>query len=85
MAVADGCDGDPVLGDGVTKYSLVPVLPDGPHPEDSEAIADARRWLADSVRDVPAELGVAVSLDAYGDVTISLHTSTAPTAWTSLG
>jgi hypothetical protein len=59
--------------DGVTKYSLVAVLPDGPHPEDSEAIADARRWLADSVRDVPAELGVAVLLDAYGDDAISLH------------
>jgi hypothetical protein len=59
--------------DGVTKYTLVAVLPDGPHAPDSHEVADARTWLADSVRDVPGELGVAVSLDAYGDDTISLQ------------
>lgn len=59
--------------DGVTKYTLVAVLPDGPHAANSEAVTDARTWLADSVRDVPAALGVAVSLHAYGDDTISLQ------------
>lgn len=59
--------------DGVTKYTLVAVLPDGPHTANADEVADARKWLADSVRDVPAELGVAVSLDAYGDDAISLQ------------
>lgn len=58
---------------GVTKYTLVAVLPNGQHEANTDAVTDARTWLADSVRDVPAELGVAVSLDAYGDDTISLQ------------
>jgi hypothetical protein len=58
--------------DGVTKFTLVAVLPGGPHAANSNEVVDARAWLAESVRDVPAELGVAVSLDAYGDDTISL-------------
>jgi hypothetical protein len=59
--------------DGVTKYALVAVLPGGPYSANSDEVVDARTWLADSVRDVPADLGVAVSLDAYGDDAISLQ------------
>lgn len=58
--------------DGVTKYTLVAVLPDGAAATSGDVL-DARTWLADSVRDVPAELGVAVSLDAYGDDAITLQ------------
>jgi hypothetical protein len=59
--------------DGVTEYTLVLVLPGRPYSAASDDIVDARTWLADSVRDVPADLGVAVSLDAYGDDAITLH------------
>jgi hypothetical protein len=59
--------------DGVTKYALVAVLPGGPYSANSDEVVDARTWLADSVRDVPADLGVAVSLDAHGDDAISLQ------------
>lgn len=59
--------------DGVTKYTLVAVLPGGPYDATSDDVVDARTWLADSVRDVPADLGVAVSLEAYGDDEISLQ------------
>jgi len=57
----------------VTKYTLVAVLSGGPYDATSDDIVDARTWLADSVRDVPADLGVAVSLEAYGDDAITLQ------------
>ena len=59
--------------DGVTKYTLLAVLPGGPYAATSDEVIEARTWLADAVRDVPADLGVAVSLDAYGDDAISLQ------------
>jgi len=59
--------------EGVTKYTLVAVLSGGPYDATSDDIVDARTWLADSVRDVPADLGVAVSLEAYGDDAITLQ------------
>lgn len=59
--------------DGVTKYTLVAVLPGGPYGATSDDVVNGRSWLADSVRDVPADLGVAVSLDAYGDDAITLQ------------
>lgn len=59
--------------EGDTKYTLIAVLPGGPHSPTSEAVMDARKWLADSVLVVPEALGVAVSLEAYGDDEISLQ------------
>lgn len=59
--------------DGVTRYTLVAVLPGGPHDATSDDVVDARTWLANSVRDVPADVGVAVSLEAYGDDALTLQ------------
>lgn len=58
---------------GDPRYTLVAVLPGGPYAATSNEVLHARAWLADSVRDVPADLGVAVSLDAYGDDEITLQ------------
>lgn len=59
--------------DGVTKYTLVAVLPGGPYDATANDVMEARTWLADSVRDVPADLGDAVSLHAYGADEVSLQ------------
>jgi hypothetical protein len=58
---------------GVTMFSLLAVIPGGPHAAASTEIAAARTWLADAVRDVPTDLGVAASLDAYGDSDVTLE------------
>lgn len=55
-----------------TMYSLVAVLPGGGYAADAEEVVAARTWLADAARAVPAELGTAASLDAYGDEDVSL-------------
>lgn len=59
--------------DGMTKYTLVAVLSGGPYDATSHEAVNARTWLADSVRDVPSDLGVAASLEAYGDDAITLQ------------
>lgn len=59
--------------DDVTKYTLVAVLPGGPYDPTSDVVVNARTWLADSVRGIPADLGVAVRLEAYGDDQITLQ------------
>lgn len=58
---------------GVAMCSLVAVIPGGPYAANSTKVVAARTWLADAVRDVPEELGVAASLDAYGDSDMTLQ------------
>jgi hypothetical protein len=58
---------------GTTKYSLVAVIPGGMFDDTSDEVTAARRWLADAARAVPAELGVAASLESYGDGDVTLE------------
>lgn len=58
--------------DGEIRYSLVAVIPGGSFEPTSERVIAARTWLADAVRDVPPELGIAEQLDGYGDDDVTL-------------
>lgn len=60
-------------GNGVTEFSLVAVIPGGSYAPTSDEVIAARTWLADAVRDLPADLGVAASIDAYGDSDLTLE------------
>lgn len=58
--------------DGTTEYSLVAVLPGGPFDAADPTVLEVRQWLSDVALAVPATLGIALDIQAYGDAEVSL-------------